>query len=239
MNKIYVPYIRVSSKKQEIYGNSLEGQLQTIKNFIKDDGKVLQYYKEVETATGKRKRPVLHAALEHCKKLQLENKDKEIILITAKLDRLARDVKFMLAVLDSGINIKFCDMPVANDPTTGRLFITIVSAIAEYEAKIISNRVKDGIDNRKRKGLPLGKNTHKKEIKYFPEEVRKKGIDKRRQKAMNNENNQRAYKMIRILREKNTSWEEISNELNNNNFRTSRENKFSGKTARDIFLLFK
>ena len=40
---------------------------------------------------------------------------------------------------------------------TGRLMTNILGAFAEFEADIIKDRVKTGIENRRRKGLPMGR----------------------------------------------------------------------------------
>jgi len=73
------------------------------------------------------------------------------ILIVAKLDRLARNVSFVSALLDSGVDFRAADMPQAN-----RFMIQIMSAVAEYEAQLISERTKAGLAARKARGLPMG-----------------------------------------------------------------------------------
>ena len=53
----------------------------------------------------------------------------------AKLDRLARNVDFTAKLMDSGVEFVACDNPHAN-----RLTIHILAAVAEDEAKRISER---------------------------------------------------------------------------------------------------
>ena len=55
----------------------------------------------------------------------------------AKLDRLSRNVAFTSKLLESDVEITFCDFPKAN-----RLILHIISSIAEYEATLISQRTK-------------------------------------------------------------------------------------------------
>ena len=55
----------------------------------------------------------------------------------AKLDRLARNVAFTAALVESGADFVACDIPEAN-----RLTIHILAAVAEDEAYRISERTK-------------------------------------------------------------------------------------------------
>ena len=57
--------------------------------------------------------------------------------MVAKLDRLARNVAFTSALMESGVDFVCCDNPHAN-----RLTIHILAAVAEDEARRISERRK-------------------------------------------------------------------------------------------------
>jgi DNA invertase Pin-like site-specific DNA recombinase len=46
---------------------------------------------------------------------------------------------------------------IATDGAMGRLFITLISSIAELEAELIKERVRAGIRRRKLEGLPVGR----------------------------------------------------------------------------------
>ena len=59
----------------------------------------------VEIESGKRaKRPQLDAALAACKKHKAK-------LVVAKLDRLSRNVSFLLKLINSGVEVLFADLP--------------------------------------------------------------------------------------------------------------------------------
>jgi DNA invertase Pin-like site-specific DNA recombinase len=58
-------------------------------------------------------------------------------LLIAKLDRLTRSVAFVSALLDSKVKFVAVDFPEANELT-----IHILAAVAQNEAKIISQRTK-------------------------------------------------------------------------------------------------
>ena len=103
----------------------------------------------VEIESGKRRsRPELARALAACKKHKAK-------LVIAKLDRLARDTRFLLAVLDSGVEVLFCDLPQIPG-AMGRFVVTLLAAVAELEAGLISERTKAALAAAKQRGVKLG-----------------------------------------------------------------------------------
>ncbi|HEY2228892.1 MAG TPA: recombinase family protein, partial [Xanthobacteraceae bacterium] len=58
-------------------------------------------------------------------------------LIIAKLDRLARNVAFISTLMESGVDFEAVDFPQAN-----RFTVHILAAVAEYEARLMSERIK-------------------------------------------------------------------------------------------------
>jgi DNA invertase Pin-like site-specific DNA recombinase len=141
----FVAYYRVSTDKQGRSGLGLEAQQKAVEDYVAgiEGDLIAPPYTEVES--GKKKdRPELIRALAYAKR-------HKAILIVAKLDRLARNVSFVSALLDSGVDFRAADMPSAN-----RFMIQIMSVVAEYEAQLISERTKAGLAARKARGLPLG-----------------------------------------------------------------------------------
>ena len=102
-------------------------------------------FTEVETGTRKRRRPQLEAALEQTKRIGG-------VLLIAKLDRLARNVAVVAALMESGVRFVAVDMPEADNLT-----IHVMAAVAEREAQLISSRTKAALGARKARGLSLGK----------------------------------------------------------------------------------
>ena len=72
-------------------------------------------------------------------------------LIIAKLDRLARNVAFVSALMDAGVEFTAVDFPQAN-----RLTIHILAAVADHEAAMISARTKAALAAAKARGTKLG-----------------------------------------------------------------------------------
>ena len=140
---VYVAYLRVSTQRQGTSGLGLQAQQEIIRKYLNGSSPVAEF---VEVESGRKSdRPKLHEALELCKK-------KKATLIVAKMDRLSRNVAFTSQLLDSGIEIVFCDFPRAN-----RLVLTIISAISEYEAGLIRQRTKAALQVKKEQGCQLGK----------------------------------------------------------------------------------
>jgi DNA invertase Pin-like site-specific DNA recombinase len=71
--------------------------------------------------------------------------------VVAKLDRLARNVEFLAKVMNSAVDFVACDNPAAN-----RLTLHILAAVAEAEAKAISDRTKAALQAAKARGTLLG-----------------------------------------------------------------------------------
>ncbi|GAB6010415.1 recombinase family protein [Dysgonomonas reticulitermitis] len=209
--KTYISYLRQSSIKQQISGLGIEAQREIIKNHVKDGSKILKEYTETETGKNNH-RPILTEALEQCRQ-------SGSILICAKLDRLSRNVAFTSRLLESDVEIVFCDFPKAN-----RLILHIISSIAEYEAKLISERTKQSLKAKRDKGIKLGKpenllNNHSRAIAN--------SIKTNKSKALNNENNKRALILIVMLRRENKTYLQISHTLNKQGFKTSRGYRFT------------
>jgi Resolvase, N terminal domain len=71
-----------------------------------------------EIESGRRaKRPQLEAALKACKKHKAK-------LVVAKLDRLSRNARFLLTLLESGVEVLFADLPENLQLSTSRRPIT-------------------------------------------------------------------------------------------------------------------
>ena len=104
---------------------------------------IIASYQGIET--GKRAdRPELAKAIAHAKRAKAT-------LVIAKLDRLARNVHFLSGLMESRVDFVCCDNPHAN-----RLTLHILAAVAEDEARRISERTKAALAAFKARGGKLG-----------------------------------------------------------------------------------
>lgn len=144
----YVGYVRASTAKQGQSGLGLDAQQAAINAYLKPgDALLAPVYVEVES--GKRSdRPELARALAHAKLTGAT-------LLVAKLDRLSRNSLFLLTVLNSGVDVAFCDFPHVQG-AVGRFMVQQMAAVAELEAGLISERTKAALKEAKGRGVKLG-----------------------------------------------------------------------------------
>ena len=205
----YVAYLRQSTTKQERSGLGIEAQRDIINSFIKE-GVILAEY--VETESGRKSdRPKLQEALALCRKTNS-------ILIVAKLDRLSRNVAFTSKLLESDVEIIFCDVPQAN-----RLILHIISSIAEYEANLISQRTRQSLKAKKERGVKLGKSEN---LMNKHNEAVARSNQTNRIKAKNNANNMRAVALLRSMIKEGLTISQMTKQLNEQGFVSSKGCKF-------------
>lgn len=142
--ELAVAYYRVSTKRQGESGLGLSAQQAAIEGFIKQhDYTLCTEFVEVESGKNN-KRPILQDALAACRK-------HKATLLIAKLDRLGRNVAFISALMESGVEFKAVDNPYA-----GKLLVHIMAAIAEHERDRISERTREALQIAKARGTVLG-----------------------------------------------------------------------------------
>ena len=141
----FVSYLRVSTQQQGKSGLGLEAQREAVAGFL-NGGKWKLIEEVVEVESGKRSdnRPKLAEALSLCRAHRAT-------LLVAKLDRLARNVAFISALMEAGVAFQAVDLPNANNLT-----VHVMAAMAEFEAKAISARTKAALEAAKARGTPLG-----------------------------------------------------------------------------------
>lgn len=146
-SKTAITYLRVSTTRQGISGLGLEAQREAVLAFSSSRHlEVTAEYVEIESGK-KDDRPQLNAALEHARKIGA-------VLVIAKLDRLARRVSFLSALIESGTDFVAVDMPDAN-----KFVLHIMAAVAEFEREQISARTKAALAAAKARGVVLGRHS--------------------------------------------------------------------------------
>jgi DNA invertase Pin-like site-specific DNA recombinase len=136
-----VGYARVSS-----YGQSLDVQLEK----LKDCDKV---FSEKITGTND-KREQLQSALDFVR-------DGDEFVIT-KLDRCSRSVRDLLNILhrleSKNVSLRVLDQSIDTSTPTGRLMISVIGSIAQFENDLRKERQTDGILLAKSRGVHFGRN---------------------------------------------------------------------------------
>ena len=210
----YVSYLRVSTQKQGYSGLGLEAQREIIQNHLYETTPITEF---IEVESGRKKdRPKLKEALELCRKTGST-------LIVAKLDRLARNVCFLSSLLESDVEIVFCDFPQAN-----KMVLHILSAISQYEAELTASRTKSALQAKKARGCKLGNPEH---LLGKHNQAIQNSIMTCKSKADNNPNNKRAVAMLRTLVKEEHSLKEMADILNREGFVTSKGACFSKATV--------
>lgn len=209
----YIAYLRVSTQKQGYSGLGLEAQREIINSYLQGITPISEY---VEVESGRKTdRPKLKEALAQCRK-------DGATLIVAKLDRLARNVSFLSSLLESDVEIIFCDFPQAN-----KMVLHILAAISQYEAELIATRTRQALAAKKIRGAKLGNPEHLME-KHHQAITNSNRTNS--EKANANPNNKRAVALLKTLVGQGKTYQEMADTLNKEGFLTSRGFQFSAST---------
>lgn len=83
------------------------------------------------------------------------------VLVVTKLDRLARSVAHLLELLAvveaKGASLRILSMGIDTGTATGKLMLTVLGSVAEFERSIMLERQREGIAKAKAKGLYKGR----------------------------------------------------------------------------------
>lgn len=134
-----IGYARVSTHQQQ---ESLSAQKQALEEY----GCENIYTDQVSGA--KTNRPGLMAALEYAR-------EGDSVVVT-RLDRLGRSTIDILRTVeeldDRGIRIEALDTKLDTDTPAGRLVISVLASMAEFERNLIVERTKEGLAHSKAQG---------------------------------------------------------------------------------------
>ncbi|EGL82060.1 Resolvase domain containing protein [Caldalkalibacillus thermarum TA2.A1] len=151
-------YIRVSTEEQAKEGFSITTQKERLTAFCESQGwEIYDYYIEDGKSAKDMDRPELQRLLS-----DVENEKLDIVLVY-RLDRLTRSVRDLYELLQTfeQHNVKFKSATEVYDTTTamGRLFITLVAALAQWERENLAERVRVNMEQMvyegKRPGAPI------------------------------------------------------------------------------------
>lgn len=145
MSKKYI-YIRVSTGNQDY-----ERQYQAFKNAHIN---ITDYEVVEETYTGTKLRT-------RVKLMDLLNRiQKGDTLIVESLSRLARSTKDLLYITEllnkKGVSLQSLKEQIDTSTPVGKLFITVIGAVNQFERDVTSERTKEALQAKKEAGIKLG-----------------------------------------------------------------------------------
>ena len=144
-------YCRVSTS-----GQMTENQVRELRRFAerRDDWEIAAVYED--TASGaKDDRPALGEMLADARRGRFD------LVAVWKLDRLGRSVPHLLQVLEelrsSGVAFTSVTESIDTGTAHGRMVMTFLAAVAEFERELIRERIKAGIERARESGTRLGR----------------------------------------------------------------------------------
>ena len=136
-----IGYARVSS-----YGQSLDVQLEKLNHCDR-------VFKEKQSGRSTDKREQLALCLDYVR-------DGDTLVVT-KLDRLARSTRDLLNILNSlekkQVKLNVLDQQIDTSTPSGRLLVTLLGSIAEFENDLRRDRQMDGIAHARKSGVKFGR----------------------------------------------------------------------------------
>ncbi|HER2161063.1 TPA: recombinase family protein [Streptococcus pyogenes] len=151
MRKVAI-YSRVSTINQAEEGYSIQGQIEALTKYCEAmEWKIYKNYSDAGFSGGKLERPAITELIEDGKNNKFDT------ILVYKLDRLSRNVKdtlYLVKDVFTANNIHFVSLKENIDTSSamGNLFLTLLSAIAEFEREQIKERMQFGVMNRAKSG---------------------------------------------------------------------------------------
>ena len=204
-----IGYVRVSTDRQAEQGVSLEAQEAKIRAMATvQSAELLDVIVDGGESAKSLNRPGLQRLL------ALINTGKVQAVIVAKLDRLTRSVKDLCALLELFEKRKVALISVAESLDTGsaagRLVITIMAAVSQWEREAIGERTRDALQHKRGQGERVGNIAFGSRLSDDGQHLEPDPAE------------QEALAEIQRLRRKGTTLRGIATALNHREFRTRR-----------------
>ncbi|TYR75539.1 recombinase family protein [Rossellomorea vietnamensis] len=144
-------YLRVSTSEQADEGYSIAAQKNRLEAFCTSQGwDIVRWYIDEGISAKDTKRPELQSMLNGVRKKVFD------VVLVYRLDRLTRSVLDMYQLLQEfeQHNVKFKSATEVYDTTTatGRLFLTLIASLAEWERQNLGERVSFGMEEKAKQG---------------------------------------------------------------------------------------
>jgi len=143
-------YARVSTT-----GQTAENQLLALRAFTAARGWTAAEFVDHGVSGAKEKRPALEALLASVRARRVD------VLVCVKLDRLARSVHHLVAMVREfevlGVDLVVLDQAIDTTTPAGRLLVHVLAAISEFERDLIRDRVLAGLRRARAQGVRIGR----------------------------------------------------------------------------------
>jgi len=143
-------YARVSTT-----GQTAENQLLALRAFSAARGWTATEFVDHGVSGAKEKRPALEALLASVRARRVD------VLVCVKLDRLARSVHHLVAMVREfevlGVDLVVLDQAIDTTTPAGRLLVHVLAAISEFERDLIRDRVLAGLRRARAQGVRIGR----------------------------------------------------------------------------------
>jgi DNA invertase Pin-like site-specific DNA recombinase len=209
-----IGYIRVSTDEQAKNGLSLPNQEEKIKAYTQLNNLPLDsiYIDDGETGSN-----LDREGIQEIMHLSKEKAIKHII--TCKLDRLTRNTRDLLMLVDdiftkNGVELHSIQEKIDTSTPQGKFCLTIMGAMAQMERDLISERTKEVLQFKKSKGQRTGN------IPYG------KKLARDRITLIDNISEEAVISSIKNLRATGLSLQQIANTTNSNGYRTRTGGEF-------------
>ena len=136
-------YVRVSQERNARNGYGLDAQEAEVRRYAEYKGlKRVGFYREAGASGYERERPELERLLADAKAGKLD------VVVFPSIDRAGRSVKDIIeidaALREAGVDIVFLREGVDTSTPTGELFRNIMAAVAQFEGRLIYERMSKG-----------------------------------------------------------------------------------------------
>ena len=166
-----VAYYRVSTERQRRSGLGIDAQKQAVARFAEAEGfELTAEFVEAESGKGADaldRRPQLAAALSAAR-------SRKCAVIVAKLDRLSRDVAFISGLMAQRVPFIVAELGADADP----FMLHLYAALAEKERRLIGERTRSALAQRKAQGARLGNPTNPNEAAALGRTAQKSEADR-------------------------------------------------------------
>jgi site-specific DNA recombinase len=168
-------YGRTSREEQDI-----SRQVNELKEVVENNGwNLADIYMDAGYSRSTTNRPELDRMMDDAFSRKFE------MVLTLELSRLGSNLKHMIEIVENlksrKIHLWIKNQQIDTSSISGMMFFSILTSISNYERELISERVRSGLENCRRKGIKLGRPTNltpEKEVKIRQMKSRKVGLNK-------------------------------------------------------------